>query len=159
MAHTVAEAQTALKSLGFDPGEIDGAVGPKTAAAVVEFQKSRGLAENGKFDPPTLNALFPSTLVPKAGNGTIQATVMDWVLNYAQSKIVWAAGVLIVGVVGWVNGQFGVEVSPDVQNAVTSLLVAAGGALIAILRGWGKDTPRVASVAPAVVQKPAEWTK
>lgn len=154
MARTVAEAQQALKNRGFDPGLIDGAAGENTAAAVVAFQKSSGLKETGKLDPETLAILFPS-----ARPNTIQATVMDYVLNYAQSKIVWAAGVLVVAVVGWVQTQFGFDVPPGVSEWVTSGLVLAGGGAIAIIRGWGKDTPRIASVTPAVIQKPQEYTK
>ena len=32
--------QQALKDKGFEPGRIDGVVGPKTAAALLEYQKS-----------------------------------------------------------------------------------------------------------------------
>lgn len=154
MARTVAEAQQALKNRGFDPGLIDGAAGENTAAAVVAFQKSRGLKETGKLDPETLAELFPA-----AQPRTIQATLMDYVLNYAQSKIVLIAGALVVSVVGWVNTQFGLSVPAEVSDWVTTGLVLAGGGAIAIIRGWGKDTPRVASVTPAVIQKPQEYTK
>lgn len=158
MAHTIADVQTALKSLGFDPGVIDGAAGPKTAAAVVAFQESRSLTPNGKLDPTTLAKLFPSSLVASSGPRTIQATVQDWALNWAQSKIVWAAGLLLATVLAWLNTRFGIQVSPEIENAVTGLLVTAGTAIIALLRGRSLDTPRVASVTPAVIQNPAEYT-
>lgn len=158
-SHTVADVQAALQSLGFSPGDIDGEGGPKTAAAVAKFQETRGLTVNGKLDPATLGKLFPSSLGEPAAPRTIQATMMDWALNFAQSKIVWAAGLLLAAVVAWVNTKFGISVSPDIQNAVTSLIVAAGAGLIAILRGWSIDTPRVASTTPLVIQKPGEPTK
>ena len=39
--------QKALKAAGFYDGLVDGKLGPKTQAAVREFQKSRGLKEDG----------------------------------------------------------------------------------------------------------------
>ena len=42
--------QARLKNLGFDPGPVDGIVGPKTSAAILSFQMKYGLPENGKVD-------------------------------------------------------------------------------------------------------------
>jgi hyperosmotically inducible periplasmic protein len=42
--------QQALKDKGFDPGTIDGAVGPRTTSALKEYQKSENLAVTGKMD-------------------------------------------------------------------------------------------------------------
>lgn len=53
----IAWLQRLLDGLGFHPGPIDGAEGPKTRAAVVAFQKSAGIAPNGLFDPATVAAL------------------------------------------------------------------------------------------------------
>ena len=39
--------QKALKATGFYDGLVDGKAGPKTEAAIREFQKSRGLKEDG----------------------------------------------------------------------------------------------------------------
>src|SRR6266567_3891419 len=49
----VRAAQEALKSKGFDPGELDGRMGPHTKAAISEFQRSAGLRETGRFDQAT----------------------------------------------------------------------------------------------------------
>ncbi len=46
----------ALKTQGFDPGEIDGAYGCNTKSALKEFQNSRSLAEGG-ITLETLRAL------------------------------------------------------------------------------------------------------
>ncbi|MBX3218932.1 MAG: peptidoglycan-binding protein [Labilithrix sp.] len=54
---TVRGVQTRLKELGFDPGSIDGVVGPKTRAALVAFQESRGLTPDGVVGPKTQEAL------------------------------------------------------------------------------------------------------
>lgn len=41
------EIQTALKNAGFDPGPVDGKIGPKTRQAIKEFQRSKGLTPDG----------------------------------------------------------------------------------------------------------------
>jgi peptidoglycan hydrolase-like protein with peptidoglycan-binding domain len=45
--------QQALKDKGFDPGPMDGIVGPRTTAALREYQKSEKLAMTGKMDRDT----------------------------------------------------------------------------------------------------------
>lgn len=42
--------QQALKDKGFDPGPIDGALGPRTTSAVKKYQKSENLTVTGKMD-------------------------------------------------------------------------------------------------------------
>lgn len=57
--------QQALKNAGFDPGPIDGIFGPKTHAAVLAFQRSKGLAVDGIVGPKTWAALgVPCTTPP-----------------------------------------------------------------------------------------------
>ena len=56
-AQDVRAAQEALKSKGFDPGELDGRMGPRTKAAISEFQRSAGLRETGRFDQATRSQL------------------------------------------------------------------------------------------------------
>ena len=61
---TVSQVQTALTTLGFDPGPVDGDYGPKTEAAVVAFQTSKGIAADGVVGVDTareLNAALAST--------------------------------------------------------------------------------------------------
>jgi peptidoglycan hydrolase-like protein with peptidoglycan-binding domain len=54
---TVKQAQEQLSSLGHDAGPADGIMGPKTQAAVKEFQESKGLQVSGRLDSQTLAAL------------------------------------------------------------------------------------------------------
>lgn len=49
--------QERLKKLGFNPGNLDGDFGPGVQAAVLAFQKSKGLLADGNAGPVTLNAL------------------------------------------------------------------------------------------------------
>jgi len=44
---TTKEIQIALKNAGFDPGAIDGKLGPKTKQAIKEFQRAKGLKVDG----------------------------------------------------------------------------------------------------------------
>ncbi|MBV9266306.1 MAG: peptidoglycan-binding protein, partial [Acidobacteriaceae bacterium] len=46
-------AQQALKDKGFDPGPVDGVDGPKTRAAVREYQKQNNLRADGRLGPQT----------------------------------------------------------------------------------------------------------
>ena len=50
-------AQERLKHKGFDPGPIDGIWGPRTAAAVGEFQRKEGLTVTSRLDADTLGKL------------------------------------------------------------------------------------------------------
>ncbi|MDD5018580.1 MAG: peptidoglycan-binding protein [Eubacteriales bacterium] len=54
----VRAVQTALKSIGFDPGGIDGIYGSKTEKAVKAFQTARGLEVDGIVGPKTWAALM-----------------------------------------------------------------------------------------------------
>ncbi len=58
---TVRDAQAALNSQGYDAGAVDGQWGPNTQSAVRRFQTERGLAQTGKLDSATLNALGVNT--------------------------------------------------------------------------------------------------
>lgn len=53
----VEEVQRALQKKGFDSGPIDGRMGPKTRAALREFQRAEGLAVSGEVDEKTAAVL------------------------------------------------------------------------------------------------------
>lgn len=53
----VKRVQRALKKLGFDPGPVDGAYGPKTTTAVYAFQITKGLTPDGELGPLTARSL------------------------------------------------------------------------------------------------------
>jgi hypothetical protein len=53
----VSGAQARLVNLGFAPGPIDGVLGPRTEAAIREFQASKGLEETGQLDDQVIDAL------------------------------------------------------------------------------------------------------
>ncbi len=76
-ASDVQAAQEALKAKGIDPGPVDGVMGPKTQAAVSDFQRQEGLKVTGQLDRATRTRLLsgsssspsatPSTEVSKEG--------------------------------------------------------------------------------------------
>jgi len=65
-SNDVREVQGRLQSLGFDPGPVDGAAGPKTAAAVSRYQEAHGLQATGVADNDTLDELRrePGSMAP-----------------------------------------------------------------------------------------------
>jgi peptidoglycan hydrolase-like protein with peptidoglycan-binding domain len=54
----VRDAQLALRDAGFDPGRIDGVMGPRTQSALREFQASYGLPQTGRLDATTQERLL-----------------------------------------------------------------------------------------------------
>ena len=53
----VANLQRLLKLKGFDPGEVDGVFGPKTAAALEALQEAAGLEADAIYGPKSEAAL------------------------------------------------------------------------------------------------------
>lgn len=53
----VANLQRLLKLKGFDPGEVDGAFGPKTLGALEAFQEAAALDVDGIYGPKSEAAL------------------------------------------------------------------------------------------------------
>lgn len=54
---SVVELQQLLRNAGFDPGSIDGIFGNRTQSAVIAFQRSRGLVQDGIVGIMTWTAL------------------------------------------------------------------------------------------------------
>jgi hypothetical protein len=56
--NTVRQAQQQLKTAGFDPGPADGYMGPKTRAAIRDYQAAHSLPKTGKLDRATQKSLM-----------------------------------------------------------------------------------------------------
>lgn len=65
----VRSTQQALKDKGFDPGPIDGKMGPRTAAALRDYQKAEKLSATGRMDEQTMASLGVSP-TPSASPST-----------------------------------------------------------------------------------------
>jgi len=66
-------AQQALQAKGYNPGPIDGVHGPRTSAALRDYQKAEGLKVTGQMDADTrakLMASGPATTSPSASTTT-----------------------------------------------------------------------------------------
>ncbi|MDJ0958450.1 MAG: peptidoglycan-binding domain-containing protein [Arenicellales bacterium] len=59
----VREVQQQLASLGYDPGPVDGVVGPQTLDAIVRFQQSRGLPVDARVTDELAQLLRSITVV------------------------------------------------------------------------------------------------
>ena len=70
-------AQQALQAKGYNPGPIDGVHGPRTSAALREYQKAEGLKVTGQMDADTRAKLMASSgagSAPAASPSTTTAT-------------------------------------------------------------------------------------
>jgi hypothetical protein len=61
----VGQAQELLKEAGFNPGPIDGILGPRTRKALGRYQASHGLPETGVLDEATQESLMPRSVSQK----------------------------------------------------------------------------------------------
>jgi len=64
-AVTVFDIQAALKNGGYDPGALDGKMGPRTKDAVRKFQKAHGLVVDGVVGRNTWEKLSAYTVKDK----------------------------------------------------------------------------------------------
>ncbi|MFC3119514.1 peptidoglycan-binding protein [Jhaorihella thermophila] len=53
----VAQIQSRLTQLGYDPGPVDGVMGQRTRRAILAFQRDYGLTQSGSADAATAAAL------------------------------------------------------------------------------------------------------
>jgi Putative peptidoglycan binding domain len=60
MSGDIPAAQQALQDKGFNPGPIDGVMGPRTTAAIKEFQQKENLPVTGSLDAETQARLIAS---------------------------------------------------------------------------------------------------
>lgn len=74
------DIQSALLKQGFDPGTVDGILGRKTRAALLAFQRARGLEQTGGPNKATLDALAAKP-GPGAPMGLLAASPEPVILN------------------------------------------------------------------------------
>ncbi len=124
----VTSLQNRLKALGFNPGAADGDFGPKTTAAVKDFQRKAGLSADGVVGPKTWAALEKGNAAPapapapappsfKAPNAVLRQGSKGQHVTTLQNRL---KGLGFNP--GGVDGNFG----PGTANAVRSFQQAAG---------------------------------
>lgn len=64
----IKQVQQKLKDQGHDAGPVDGVMGPKTQAALKEFQSAKGLKDSGQLDRETMAALGVSGSASAGGS-------------------------------------------------------------------------------------------
>lgn len=64
----VRAVQQRLSELGYDPGPVDGIMGPRTRAAIRAFERDHGLPESGRMSPELASALAAATPVARGGS-------------------------------------------------------------------------------------------
>jgi len=73
----IAALQIGLRARGFDPGPVDGVRGPRTRAALVQFQRRHNLQVDGKLGPATRRALGARGR-PLLGQRELMVGAMGW---------------------------------------------------------------------------------
>ena len=58
----VRRLQEQLRAQGFDPGAVDGVMGPQTLDAIRAYQRRNGLSETGQLDTQTAEKLGLGTI-------------------------------------------------------------------------------------------------
>jgi hypothetical protein len=88
LGEDVEALQTALNSLGFDAGEVDGDFGSRTEKAVKRFQQKAGITVDGIVGTETWKMLGGATRI---GDGTqgILATLADFAEAEAAKQLTW----------------------------------------------------------------------
>lgn len=64
MSYSILDVQVKLKQLGYDPGPIDGVLGPLTSKAIRKFKTNKMLPDTDIIGPLTIAALFDKQLIP-----------------------------------------------------------------------------------------------
>ncbi|MDT3444133.1 N-acetylmuramoyl-L-alanine amidase [Pseudofrankia sp. BMG5.37] len=131
----VAALQTRLSSMGFDIGRSDGIFGPRTEAAVRDFQRNRGLEPDGRCGPQTLSELKRLERTVTGGRPDV----------LRESTRLLVRGPSLLGTVVAIDAGHGGEDAGAVVHGLNERDVMAdlAGRLEARLRSSGLETFRV----------------
>ena len=95
---TISAAQKRLADLGYNPGGIDGKMGPLTRGSILSFKNDNGLTPNDTIDEAFLTAL--ATASPrKLPDARANATVSQVAAVVPEARVHWwnRLGALVVG--------------------------------------------------------------
>lgn len=107
--------QNALKSWGFYLGEVDGKAGPRTRAALSEFERIVSGAANGALSPREIVALkiAPTSVVQDAA--VIPGSIADWLKPAALQSRVFAEKKRVASEVAGLKSQIA-EVAKEITE-------------------------------------------
>ncbi len=154
-----AAVQSALKSLGFYQGGVDGIYGPATVEAVKALQSAHGLPVTGYVDAATAAAI-ESGLVAKGADSAVQAVAATSALQ-ATLKLAgyWS---------GPIDGQWTQALTDALKSFQSALHVPASGVVDnatmealrqAISQKGSKPTTTTTTTTPAATSVPAATTE
>jgi peptidoglycan hydrolase-like protein with peptidoglycan-binding domain len=120
----IRQAQRQLQALGYNPGSVDGDLGPRTIAALFAYQRAHRLPETGRLDEATLSSLALKA-PPEQANALLQAFPAG-VPPRASASDVHPGDLLLL--TGWIHrisrdpdGAYRVQVSPSPRASAPSL--------------------------------------
>lgn len=97
----VADLQSGLSRIGFDCGRVDGILGPRTAAALRDFQRNCGLRDDAVCGPDTVRAIAVVSSYSGSGPG-VQAVREKEQLRTGLGTL--AESRLVIGQFGGLSG-------------------------------------------------------
>jgi len=123
--------QQRLADLGYYQGAVDGEPGPRTTAAVIDFQLAHGLREDGRLGPKTRAALREALLASDDPQTAAEAAVPDAKPWWASRAVIGAAVIVAAQIAAGFGWNVDVGVTTDAALSLVTLLGAG-------LAWWGR---------------------
>ena len=127
---TVRQVQLLLTYLGYDPGAIDGADGPKTRAAVKAFQAAEGLESDGMAGQQTQARLREAVFQGRTKTGEEPAAVPPGTGTWWDGIRYFSREEPYIGCSCGRCGGFPVEPSEKLMRLADSVRAAAGRPMV-----------------------------
>lgn len=138
--------QRQLSQLGFDPGPADGVYGPRTAAAVQQYQRSRGLTPDGAAGPITRGQLDRDAPLSTSTTSLARPTTQVSTVTVPSTSTRPAISIDLNAAVAWASKNLTRDTVIKVQSELNRL---AGMQLLQVDGIYG---PKTASAVAAFQQ-------
>ena len=140
--------QLALKKLGYDPGEANGKMGPRTLAALVNFQADHKLRASGEVDAATITALDLALVIKEQQN--LLAEKLPDPTPKPAVKSLGVVGGVVAAIVAF-GAAIGYTVTAEQQAALTvviPMILAGLGGIASAIGRWRATQPVSGIVTP-----------